>query len=113
MKLEFQQAGVNSLVDDFLHPPTDMDTAGLLSIHYDGHVEHVAVSKSVGKTISLPGSKMSVEVAEYIPNAIRTADGHFVSQGSEPRNPQSGAAGSSSRPEGADPANRLRHNAFS
>ena len=69
LRLEFQQAGVNSLVDDFLHAPTDMDSAGVLSIHYDGHVEHVPVSKNVGKTISLPGSKVSVEVAEYIPNA--------------------------------------------
>ena len=104
---------MNSLVDDFLHAPTDMDSAGLLSIHYDGHVERIAVSKNVGKTISLPGSKMSVEVAEYIPNAIRTADVHWVSQGSEPRNPQLELRGSSSRQEGADPADCLRHDAFS
>ena len=87
VRLEFQQAGVNSLVDDFLHAPTDMDSAGVLSIHYDGHVKRVAVSKNVGKTISLPGSKVSVEVAEYIPNARPNTDGRFVSQGSEPTNP--------------------------
>ena len=64
-----------------------MDPAGVLSIHYDGHVEHVAVSKSMGKTISLPGGKASVEVAEYIPNAQPDANGRFVSRGSQPNNP--------------------------
>ena len=86
-KFQFQQAGANTLVEDFLHPPKDMDPAGVLSIHYDGHVEHVAVSKSVGKTISLPGGKASVEVAEYIPNAQPDANGRFVSRGSQPNNP--------------------------
>ena len=87
VKLEFQKTGVNSLVEDFLHAPTDRDPAGLLSMHYDGHVQRVAVSKNVGKTISLPGSKVSVELAAYLPNARPNTDGRFVSQGSEPLNP--------------------------
>ena len=87
-KVEFRQAEADTMLDDFLHPPASegLDPPGLLSIHYRGKVEHVAVSKSLGKKCPLPGGA-SVEITAYMPNAKLQADGSFVNVGPMPVHP--------------------------
>ena len=88
-KVEFQQAEADTMVDDFVSPPAkeDLDPQGLLTVHYQGLVTRVAVSKNVGKKVRLSGADASVEIAQYLPNARLQADGRFVSVGDKPRNP--------------------------
>jgi cytochrome c-type biogenesis protein CcsB len=87
--VEFQQAEADTMVADFVSPPAreDLDPQGLLTIHYEGRVTRVPVSKSVGKKIPLEGGNASVEIAQYLPNARLQADGHFVNLGEKPGNP--------------------------
>jgi hypothetical protein len=86
-RIAFQQAGMESQVEDFLRPPAkDMDPSGVLSIHYDNHMTRIPVSKNAGKKVPLPGN-VSVELAEYLPNAKPNTDGRFTSEGKEPKNP--------------------------
>ena len=77
------------MVDDFVNPPAkeDLDPQGLLTIHYAGRVTRLPVSKNIGKKVPLAGSDVSVEIAEYLPNARLQADGRFVNVGDKPRNP--------------------------
>ncbi len=93
-KVEFQTAEADTMLDDFINPPAkeDLDPQGLLTIHYDGRVTRVPVSKNVGKKVPLDHSDPqagapSVEIAEYLPNARLQADGHFKNIGSKPSNP--------------------------
>ena len=88
-KVEFQQAEADTMVDDFLNPPAkeDLDPQGLLTIHYEGRVTRLPVSKNVGKKVPLDGGDASVEIAQYLPNARLQADGRFVNVGDKPRNP--------------------------
>ena len=88
-RVEFQQAEADTMVDDFLNPPAkeDLDPQGLLTIHYQGRVTRVPVSKSLGKKIPLEGGDASVEIAQYLPNARLQADGQFINVGDKPRNP--------------------------
>ena len=60
-KVEFRQADADTMVDDFLHPPASdgLDPQGLLSIHYQGQVEHVPVSKNLGKKILWKAARRS------------------------------------------------------
>ena len=59
----------------------------MLTIHYEGRVTRVPVSKNIGKKVPLEGGDVSVEIAEYLPNARLQADGRFVNMGDKPRNP--------------------------
>jgi len=88
-KVEFQQAEADTMVDDFINPPAkeELDPQGQLTIHYDGRVTRVAVSKNIGRKIPLEGGDASVEIAEYLPNAKLQADGRFKSAGDKARNP--------------------------
>ncbi len=87
-KVEFRQADADTMLEDFLHPPAseNLDPQGLLSIHYQGKVEHLSVSKSLGKKCPL-GDGASVEIAAYMPNAKPQADGSFVNLGPMPVHP--------------------------
>jgi hypothetical protein len=88
VKFEFQRVPMQSMLEDFLKPPAaDSDKDGVLSMHYEGRVERVPVSKSVGKKIPLGDGKVQVEIAEYLPNATPGTGGKFVSRGQEPDNP--------------------------
>ncbi len=77
------------MVDDFLNPPAKdgLDPQGLLTMHYNGRVTRVPVSTNIGKRIPLEGGDVSVEIAEYLPNARLQADGRYVSTGGAPSNP--------------------------
>jgi cytochrome c-type biogenesis protein CcsB len=88
-KIEFQKAEADTMVDDFISPPAkeDLDPQGLLTIHYEGRVTRVPVSKYVGKKVPLDHSDVSVEIAEYLPNARLQADGRFARLGDKPQNP--------------------------
>ncbi len=88
-KVEFQQAEADTMVDDFVNPPRkeELDPQGLLTIHYEGRVTRVPVSKNVGKKVPLERGDVSVEIAQYLPNARLQADGRFVNMGDKPRNP--------------------------
>ena len=65
----------------------ELDPQGLLTIHYEGRVTRVPVSKNLGKKVPLAGGDVSVEIAQYLPNARLQADGRFVNMGDKPRNP--------------------------
>jgi hypothetical protein len=79
---------VESMLDDFLQPPTDdLGQAGVLSIHYDGQMHRVSVDENKGKRVPVGDSGFEVEIVEYLPNARPTPTGGFVSRGEEPKNP--------------------------
>jgi hypothetical protein len=79
----------DSMLDDFANPPSaqEMDKNGLLTVHYQGKSQRIAVGENVGKKVSLGDSGISVEIAEYLPNARPGAMGRFTSQGDDPKNP--------------------------
>ena len=70
-KVEFQQAEADTMLDDFVNPPAkeDLDPQGLLTIHYEGRVTRVPVSKNLGKKVPLDHGAALVEIAQYLPNA--------------------------------------------
>ena len=88
-RVEFRQAEADTMVDDFVSPPAKdgLDPQGLLTIHYEGRVTRVPVSKNVGKKIRLEHGDVSVEIAQYLPNGRLQADGRFVTVGDKPGNP--------------------------
>ena len=88
VKLEFQKTGVNSLVEDFLHAPTDGDPAGLLSMHYDGRTSNaIAVRKTWARRSPCRVARCRWRWPRTFPTPGPNTDGRFVSQGSEPLNP--------------------------
>ena len=87
VKFEFQRLPTQSMLDDFLNPPADMDREGVLSMHYEGRMERVLVSKNLGKKVPLANGKVQVEIAEYLPNAAPGKAGKFLTRGQEPANP--------------------------
>ncbi len=87
VKFEFQRLPAQSMLDDFLNPPKDMDPDGVLSMHFEGRMERVAVREHLGKKMSLGAGKMFVEIVEYLPNAAPGTAGKFISRGQEPANP--------------------------
>lgn len=88
VKFEFQRVPMDSMLEDFLKPPAaDADKDGILSMHYEGRMQRVPVSKSIGKKVPLGDGKVQVEIAEYLPNATPGSGGKFVSRGEEPGNP--------------------------
>ena len=88
MRLGIQEAASPSIVEDFLKPPpADADRDGVLSVHYEGQMERIAVSTGVGKKLPVGKTKASVEIAGYLPNARGGSLGQFESQGTDPRNP--------------------------
>ena len=104
-KIEFQKAEADTMVDDFLNPPAkeDLDPQGLLTIHYEGRVTRVPVSKNLGKKVALAGGDVSVEIAEYLPNARLQADGRFVNMGDKASQSGRRTAGLSARRKRAGP----------
>ena len=88
-RVEFRQAEADMMIDDFLNPPAHdgLDPQGLLSIHYEGRVMRMPVSKNMGKNIALADEKVAVEIVNYLPNAKLQADGRFVKVGPMPVNP--------------------------
>jgi cytochrome c-type biogenesis protein CcsB len=89
IEFELNRAGADSLVEDFLNPPAtdEMDKDGVLSLHYEGHIQRIAVSENIGKRIPVDQNGISVEIAEYLPNAQPGAGGKFTSSGKEALNP--------------------------
>ncbi|MGO9113462.1 MAG: cytochrome c biogenesis protein CcsA [Thermoguttaceae bacterium] len=88
-KVEFQQAEADTMVEDFVSPPAkeDLDPQGLLTIHYEGRMTRVPVSKNVGKKVALEHGDVFVKIDQYLPNARLQADGHYVNTGTKPGNP--------------------------
>ena len=87
-KIEILQAPVDSMREDFLNPPkSDEDENGVLSVHYDGRMQRIPVSKNIGKRIALENNKIEVEIAKYFANAKPIGTAQFESQGEEPKNP--------------------------
>jgi len=78
----------HSMVKDFLEPPaTKAGTEGVLSMHYKDRMYRVGVHENIGKKVSVGDSGISVEIAEYLPNARPAGRGRFVSRGDEPKKP--------------------------
>ena len=88
-RVEFQQAEADSMVNDFINPPAkeELDPQGMLTIHYEGRVTRLAVSKNIGRKVPLEGGNATVQIARYLPNARLQADGSYVNAGDKPANP--------------------------
>ncbi|MGA2616543.1 MAG: cytochrome c biogenesis protein ResB [Thermoguttaceae bacterium] len=87
IELEFQRVPAASMLEDFLQPPKEMDSRGVLSIHYQGRMQRIPVGANLGKKTLLNDGKVSVELAEYLPNAQPGDNFRFVSKDDEPKNP--------------------------
>lgn len=86
--IEFQQAPVPSMVDDFLDPPTEgLGEKGLLSAHCQGEVHRIPVDENVGKKVPLGDTGFSVTIIAYHANAVSEGGGQFTSLGTDPKNP--------------------------
>jgi len=78
---------VASLAEDFLHPPQDLGSSGVLSVHYQGRLQRIPVDGKRGVRITLADDGAAVEIVEYLPDAKPTPQGGFASVSSQPRNP--------------------------
>ena len=88
LRLALQPLSTDSMLKDFLEWPAKVtDEAGILSIHYDGHMSRLPVQENVGKSVPVGESDVDVEIIEYLPNARPAPGGRFVSRGDEPKNP--------------------------
>lgn len=88
IKFDLQQARTDTFAQDFLAPPDLSDAPdGMLSIHFQGAVERVSVRDHLHQRIPLGDGAVSVEIAEYFPDAQPDDNGRFVGGGQEPRNP--------------------------
>jgi hypothetical protein len=87
LRLQLERAVAEGMLADFLSPPTDeVGEFGMLAIYLGHEVSHVAVSEANGR-IPVGSAGVSVEIAEYLPNAVPDRLGRFTSQGNLPRNP--------------------------
>lgn len=85
---QFQRLTSATMLDDFLNPLTeDLGEMGILSIHYDDDVKRVDVKEHLGEAIALEGTDVSVEIKEYLPNAMPSENAEFISKGDEASNP--------------------------
>ena len=79
---------LESMVADFLDPPTDLGTAGVISVHYQGRMHRFRIDDVLGENVPLADSGASVEILEYFPDAKPQPDGRkFVSRSNRPKNP--------------------------
>lgn len=78
---------VETMLEDFVHPPAEMGSAGVLSIHAEGTCRRIPVEEWVGQTIEIGSHGASVEISAYLPNARPTPRGQFQSAGETAKNP--------------------------
>ncbi len=80
---------VESMLQDFLQPPTDtLGKAGVLSMHYGGQMYRASIDEKQGQSVPLGESGVSVEIVDYYPDARPMPDGRkFVARSDKPRNP--------------------------
>ncbi|MHB8897788.1 MAG: cytochrome c biogenesis protein ResB [Thermoguttaceae bacterium] len=84
----FQRLPADTMVDDFLNPPLEgLGEMGILSIHHGGKVRRISVADHVGKKVPLDGGEISIEIKEYLPNAVPGQSAQFKSEGSVAANP--------------------------
>lgn len=87
-RLVFWPLYLETMVADFLDPPTDLGTAGVLSVHYQGRLYRFRVDDVRGQTVPLGDSGASVEFVDYYPDAKPQPDGRkFISRSNQPKNP--------------------------
>ena len=87
-KLKFQQAPTQSMLEDFLKPQSAAKgELGVLSVHYQDQIIPIDVDQSMGKTVPLGESGISVEIVQYHADAVSQGGGRFSSLGTEPKNP--------------------------
>ncbi|MGA2059812.1 MAG: cytochrome c biogenesis protein CcsA [Thermoguttaceae bacterium] len=83
----FQTDG-NYFAEDFNNPPEmQSDSHGVLSMYYNGQKRQVPVKENIGEKITLGDDGLSVEIAEYLPNAKPKEGGKTISDGDQPENP--------------------------
>jgi len=88
VRLELHRAPVDSMLEDFLKPPTLADQKqGVLSVHHEGRVERIGVSEHLGKKVPVGKSKIAVEIVRYLPNGKIGGAGRSASEGTDPANP--------------------------
>jgi hypothetical protein len=78
---------VATMLEDVLHPPEALGTAGVLSVHYAGQLQRVRVDEHVGRRVPLGDQGAAVEIVAYLPDGKPSPQGGFVSVSDKPRNP--------------------------
>lgn len=88
VSLQLSPISTESMVADFLEPPTDgLGEGGILSMHYKNQMHRIPVQENVGRKVPVGDSDVLVEIAEYLANAVPDNGGRFSSRGDTPRNP--------------------------
>lgn len=87
-RFEIHRTAVSTVVEDFLQPPSaEPDSAGVLSMHYQGRVTRVPVAPNLGRKVPLGDQGLCVEIVEYLPNARLVGTAKFTSEDKRPENP--------------------------
>ena len=85
---EFQKLAAHTMVEDFLNPPTeDLGEMGVLSVHHAGKIKRISVKDHLGEKVPLDDGEISIEIKEYLPNAIPAGNAQFTSEGEVAANP--------------------------
>lgn len=87
-RFEIYRSPVPTMVEDFLRPPRgDGDSAGVLSMHYQGQMTRVPVGPNIGRKLPVGDQGVAVEIVEYLPNARLVGTAKFASEDKRPDNP--------------------------
>jgi len=88
IRLQLERAVSDQMVNDFLQPRLDdLGEKGLLLAYYGDDSQRISIDQSLGQTIPLAKASFTVEVAEYLPNAVPDRLGRFTTKGDHPKNP--------------------------
>jgi hypothetical protein len=88
IRLQLQRAATDRMLEDFLQPPVDdLGEKGRLVIYFGDAVERVSLDTRLGQKIPLGSTGVTVEILEYLPNAVPDKLGNFTSKGAQPKNP--------------------------
>ena len=79
---------IETMVADFLDPPTDLGEAGVLSVHFQGRMHRFRIDEVRGQTVPIGDTGAAIEFVEYYPDAKPQPDGRkFISRSNQPKNP--------------------------
>lgn len=78
---------LDTMLEDFVSPPTELGNSGILSAHYGGRMYRIPIDGNVGGRVPLADSGIEIEIVAYFRDAKPAPDGSFFSRSDRPRNP--------------------------
>lgn len=88
LRLQLQRAESDLMLEHFLKPPAGpLGNKGVLLAYYGNRFERIPIDDGIGKKVRFAETGVSVEIAEYLPNAKPDGRGRFRTIDSDPRNP--------------------------